>query len=376
MAIDINLIKGAADANKAQAPLTAEYARKITNTVVSGAQKMFEGVQQREALFDDKIEELRAQDGLGSEFFKSEFVSEKLEEQRRKYIMSSPAKRASIMAELDRDNTQLQKADALAKIVVEDYSSGEYSKSWTTSEDGAAILQVLKEGPKKQEDGTFKYKIGDELKTADQVGEILESKKVDKVAKDFMTTSLVTVNEEAKKDKGGDKPFDDFKYEGQVSNIVDSSNNIESLLTDNIIGGTSLLDDLKEKVGKMKYEELGLNPVDFDIDEPDGVIDKGELEKLNEWFLNPENEEAAREAIKDYFMLYLRSTYNNQRKIFGRSQITETIKRDDQGNVISFESKQETTKYANDPMGKADAEINDNNGLQQVSDTLSLFRIR
>ena len=354
MAVDASLIQGAGAANKAAKPVAALTTVNIANTLVGGITDIAKGVQERKAVFDAKLDELKAQDGLGMKYY-GEF-SDELADQRRKFITATPAKRNAMLLELDRQRKQLEEADLLQKDAAA--AASDYSKAWATSKEGEDFINGMIAGPQKQDDGSYQFEIGDEKMSYDEIAETIQKNKLDKTAKNLIETQLLNVIDEASSDPGVEKPFNPAKHELTIRNIISESTNFDSLLSDNIIGTTSFLDDISKKAGELTYEQLGLSGEAFN--DSNGTIDAEDVGKVQEWFKNPENREEAQKELENYFMLYLKQNYEGQRKIYGRPMLEKVVKTDAAGNPISTDASYTVTGYINNPFDKeVEAEISD-----------------
>ena len=338
MAVDASLIQGAGAANKAATPVAALTTVNIANTLAGGITDIAKGVQERKAVFDAKLDELKAQDGLGMEYYGK--FSDELADQRRKFITATPAKRNAMLIELDRQRKQLEEADLLMKDAAE--AKDDYSNAWATSEEGKKFIDGMAAGPQKNEaDGSYQFMIGDEPMSYDKIAETIQKNKVDKTAKKLIDAQLLDVSKEAISERGVEKPFNPAKYELTIRNIINESTNFDSLLSDNMIGTTSFLDDIAEKAGKITYEKLGLDKSVYG--DEDGVINEEDVQTIVDWFKNPENRGEAQKELENYFMLYLKQNYEAQRKKYGGAVYETKQTFDSAGNLKTSETVSNTT---------------------------------
>ena len=323
---DQNLIQGAALADRAQAPIAATAISNITKSVAGDALSLAEGVKQRKAEFDSKLAELKDANGLDSQYYKQ--VAEKYASQRKKYITSQPAERGAMLLDIQRDKKRLEEADATMKTIAELGDS--YSEYFKESEEGLNFLKAIKAGPREQTDGSVKFDIKGEKLTSEEVLKRAEANKIDDGAIEIMDNTIGSVIEEATKNPGADKPFNDAKYRRTVASMIKSSTNFNSLLSDNIFGTTSFLDDITELAETLSVGELGLSG-DFDTDN-DGSLNDEELKAVREFFLNENNKKEAAKELENYFTMYLNRQYDKQRGIYGGAVYNVTQEFDELGN--------------------------------------------
>ena len=339
MAVDASLIQGAGAANKAATPVAALTTVNIANTLAGGITDIAKGVQERKDIFDAKLDELKAQDGLGMKYYDK--FSDELADQRRKFITATPAKRNAMLIELDRQRKQLEEAELLQKDAAA--AAGDYSNAWATSKEGVAFIEGMAAGPQKNEaDGSYQFMIDGKPMSYDQIAETIQKNKVDKTAKKLIEAQLLNIDDEARSNPGVEKPFNPVKYELAIRNIINESTNFDSLLSDNMIGTTSFLDDISELAAETSYKQLGLDPSLFDKDD-DGNVGPEEIEFIKEWFKNPDNRQEAKKELENYFMMYLRQNYDTQREKYG-GQVFETKQTfDSAGNLKTSETVSTTT---------------------------------
>ena len=337
MAVDASLIEGAGAANKAATPVAALTTVNIANTLAGGITDIAKGVQERKDIFNAKLDELKAQDGLGMKYYND--FSDELADQRKEFITATPAKRNAMLIELDRQRKQLEEAELLQKDAAA--AAGDYSNAWATSEEGINFIKDMAAGPKKQADGSYQFMIGGKPMSYDQIAETIQKNKVDKTAKKLIETQLLNVVDEATTDRNFEKPFNPAKYELAIRNIIDESTNFDSLLSDNMVGTTSFLDDIAEKAGTITYEKLGLDKSVYG--DEDGVISEEDVQVIVDWFKNPENRGEAKKELENYFMLYLKQNYNTQREKYG-GQVFETTRTfDSAGNELTSKTTSTTS---------------------------------
>tara|TARA_R100000900_G_scaffold28495_4_gene22365 strand:- start:11967 stop:13124 length:1158 start_codon:yes stop_codon:yes gene_type:complete len=138
------------------------------------------------------------------------------------------------------------------------------------------------------------------------------------------------INESLSTDDNSYKPFDRDKTNRRVMQILETSN-IQSILNDNVFTGeTTMAENIKDYIGGLSYEALGIDTVSskgqiYDTDgdgkismEEAKLISQEDSDKIFDALTNPENENyndgITKKTVGNYYTSILEKNYGGTRK--------------------------------------------------------------
>jgi hypothetical protein len=308
MAIDTTLVQGAYNANRyrgakvheAQMDIVNDLNKTLEGLVDKEKNKLTKSNEEYDSFVNDIVNssELEGQE-LGA-LYDAQMTG------RDKYLAASNKDKLIIRQEKVKEREDYTAFEELKEKFAG--LDGDMSISFVNSEQGKKITEALSNPSKyiKIKDGRIRFEIDGELKTVNELREI-----VDGGLKDTNFANLYEVIDARLAITKSDYPeldYDGFNVRKQVMKYVNSTKNLNSLMNDELVEGVSFKESLYEALDDKTYENLGITPEmldGFDTNNDDKLDDTEKVNLVNSLEANPK---LLKEILGDFYTDLLRQT--------------------------------------------------------------------
>lgn len=311
MAIDQNLIQGAAAANRAKIPMAAQAITKATKTITEGATGVMEAVTEYKkegaSEFDKAMAKLESMDGLDSDSFAN--VADEIKAERSKYIKANKQERSQKMIELNKKAEKIADANVFVKNAPDKINN----LSKAVSEKDKALYAKALTNPVSFENGELVFTVGEgedaEKLTQAQIQKIIDDNQVDPGVSVVRNTANKYVDFGAQ-DKNAKDPVSTFNLQQArttAANIVNDSKNLKSLAKDPFVAeGKSFEDHMKEAIGKDINKFTA-----FDKDNNETFSEAELKDALEAIINNDEYKGILKSELTEYFAMLFKQNYES-----------------------------------------------------------------
>jgi hypothetical protein len=259
---------------------------------------------------------------------------DELQLKREDYISGDKKQKAESIRDLNmkaKDYSDYKSFRMDLSAAQKDKTSG-ISSSWQ-GEEREAIMAVLENTPNLvqkpcvdgdgnpiddcPDKGKMGVMVGDEWMDMTTLNSKLKENMIDVGSRDLLNVYSTQAKVDSKNiqyGQNGDFNYDSA-YEEIYSNVVGKSQNIKSLVHDEMIGGRSFYSDLMGRLQEQKYEDLGINQETIDniegIDPSDG-IDAEEASLIANTLINDNAySDQLKIEIAEYFTGHVQNNWND-----------------------------------------------------------------
>ena len=353
MAVDRNLIEGAYQANRPMGVPGAEFATKISAGLTQlGLNYMRKKSDEAKALddtFRSQYESAAVSNDLGAVQRKQ--LQGYYNELKQQFASASREEQSEMIFKLQEQAKAINDAGDLMQITGELASNNfeGISSGYKNSQRGRTVINTITD--KNQtlvttEEGEIGYMIGDNFSSIQDLTLEINKNIVDTTFRkglDTIINNQLSLSAQQDNDPGYTMPFNNELVYNQISKLVNSSNNINSIATDSIHENEpSFYDHAVEALMQLDYKNLGISDEivkQFDTNK-DGVITEGEAINIMNNLLQPNNEyDLKRELIEYYSTVVKQQGWN-----VGAKSRTKIIDKDDE-ETTSVEQPSINTDY-------------------------------
>lgn len=308
MAIDQNLIQGAAAANRAKIPMAAQAITKATKTITEGATGVMEAVTEYKkegaSEFDKAMAKLESMDGLDSDSFAN--VADEIKAERSEYIKANKQERSQKMIELNKKAEKIADANVFVQNAPDKINN--LSKA-VSEKEKTLYTKALTEPVSFNDEGQLVFTVDGEQKTQADIQKIIDDNQVDPGVSVVRNTANKYVDFGAQ-DKNAPKPVSTFNLQQArttAANIVNDSKNLKSLAKDPFVAeGKSFEDHMKEAIGK------DINRFTAFDKNNDDIFSEGELKDALEAIINnDEYKGILKSELTEYFAMLFKQNYES-----------------------------------------------------------------
>lgn len=369
MAVDRNLIEGAYQANRPMGVPGAEFATKISSGLTQlGLNYMRKKSAEAKALddtFRSQYESAAVSNDLGAVQRKQ--LQGYYNELKQQFASASREEQSEMIFKLQEQAKAINDAGDLMQITGELASNNfeGISSGYKNSQRGRTVINTITD--KNQtlvttEEGEIGYMIGDNFSSIQDLTLEINKNIVDTTFRkglDTIINNQLSLSAQQDNDPGYTMPFNNELVYNQISKLVNSSNNINSIATDSIHENEpSFYDHAVEALMQLDYKNLGISDEivkQFDTNK-DGVITEGEAINIMNNLLQPNNEyDLKRELIEYYSTVVKQQGWNVGAK--SRTKIideeTEETSTPNQETNIDYNSNKNISEAEKDIRKKA-----------------------
>jgi hypothetical protein len=354
MAVDRNLIEGAYQANRPMGVPGAEFATKISAGLTQlGLNYMRKKSAEAKALddaFRSQYESAAVSNDLGAVQRKQ--LQGYYNELKQQFASASREEQSEMIFKLQEQAKAINDAGDLMQITGELASNNfeGISFGYKNSQRGRTVINTITD--KNQtlvttEEGEIGYMIGDNFSSIQDLTLEINKNIVDTTFRkglDTIINNQLSLSAQQDNDPGYTIPFNNELVYNQISKLVNSSNNINSIATDSIHENEpSFYDHAVEALMQLDYKNLGISDdivKQFDTNK-DGVITESEAINIMNNLLQPNNEyDLKRELIEYYSTVVKQQGWN-----VGAKSRTKIIDKDDEEIIDKDDEETINTDY-------------------------------
>jgi hypothetical protein len=354
MAVDRNLIEGAYQANRPMGVPGAEFATKISAGLTQlGLNYMRKKSAEAKALddaFRSQYESAAVSNDLGAVQRKQ--LQGYYNELKQQFAGASREEQSEMIFKLQEQAKAINDAGDLMQITGELASNNfeGISFGYKNSQRGRTVINTITD--KNQtlvttEEGEIGYMIGDNFSSIQDLTLEINKNIVDTTFRkglDTIINNQLSLSAQQDNDPGYTIPFNNELVYNQISKLVNSSNNINSIATDSIHENEpSFYDHAVEALMQLDYKNLGISDdivKQFDTNK-DGVITESEAINIMNNLLQPNNEyDLKRELIEYYSTVVKQQGWN-----VGAKSRTKIIDKDDEEIIDKDDEETINTDY-------------------------------
>jgi hypothetical protein len=354
MAVDRNLIVGAYQANRPMGVPGAEFATKISAGLTQlGLNYMRKKSAEAKALddaFRSQYESAAVSNDLGAVQRKQ--LQGYYNELKQQFASASREEQSEMIFKLQEQAKAINDAGDLMQITGELASNNfeGISFGYKNSQRGRTVINTITD--KNQtlvttEEGEIGYMIGDNFSSIQDLTLEINKNIVDTTFRkglDTIINNQLSLSAQQDNDPGYTIPFNNELVYNQISKLVNSSNNINSIATDSIHENEpSFYDHAVEALMQLDYKNLGISDdivKQFDTNK-DGVITESEAINIMNNLLQPNNEyDLKRELIEYYSTVVKQQGWN-----VGAKSRTKIIDKDDEEIIDKDDEETINTDY-------------------------------